>query len=277
MAKNTDQIAKAVFDVATSALKTTAAAGPPASTPTNTDQIFFAVYDEATGALRVTGSGGGGGAPGAPPLSLQASSADGTEFIAVPNSDVDPTSGGVTLGGPFSVNATGLAQSVSLVSDDNAGGGLVQIVSGNQIAINVGGTVGLHIDTTNDGSGNPGNGPTTLISAGSIVLTDTSTPAGVFTFNGNQVLAARVGTTPAIGGVTPLTLGQQATVDVTIAGSSAAVAAGAVITVTPVTQSAPGDGFLWTANLTGTDTITVKVLCLVAGTPVSTAYNVKVF
>ena len=80
-------------------------------------------------------------------------------------------------------------------------------------------------------------------------------------------------TTSAIGG-SPLTLGQQATGTASITGASAAVAAGAIIQVTPVSE--PGNGFVWTGVLTGTDTVTVKVICLVAGTPASVVYNVKV-
>jgi hypothetical protein len=98
--------------------------------------------------------------------------------------------------------------------------------------------------------------------------------APVLTSNGNPILTALVGTTSAIGG-SALTLGQQATGIASITGASAAVAAGAVIQATPISDV--GDGFVWTASLTATDIITVKVLCLVAGTPTSTAYNVKVF
>ena len=114
-----------------------------------------------------------------------------------------------------------------------------------------------------------GQGPL-ILDAGANPLTLT----GVGTLNGNPILAALVGTTSSIGG-SPLTLGQQATGTASITGASAAVAAGAVIQATPVSD--PGDGFTWTASLTGTDNVTVKVICLVAGTPASVVYNVKIF
>jgi len=91
----------------------------------------------------------------------------------------------------------------------------------------------------------------------------------------SDLSGALTGVTGSIGG-SPLTLGQQATGTASITGASAAVAAGAVIVVTPVTQGDPGDGFIWTGNLTGSDTVTVKVICLVAGTPTATTYNVAV-
>lgn len=83
------------------------------------------------------------------------------------------------------------------------------------------------------------------------------------------------GVTGSIGG-SPLILGQAATGTVSITGASAAVAAGAVIIVTPVTQGDPGAGFIWTGYLSGSDTITVSVICIVAGTPTATTYNVAV-
>ena len=83
------------------------------------------------------------------------------------------------------------------------------------------------------------------------------------------------GTTSSIGG-SALTLGQTATGTVSVSGASAAVAAGATIIATPVTQGDPGAGFVVQAYLSGSDTITVSVICIVAGTPTATTYNVKV-
>ena len=98
----------------------------------------------------------------------------------------------------------------------------------------------------------------------------------VVSIKGLPALSALVGTTGAIGG-SALTLGQQATADVVIAGASAAIGAGGIVQATPLTEGAPGDGFVWNANLTATDTITVKVVCLVAGTPTSSTYDCKIF
>jgi hypothetical protein len=83
------------------------------------------------------------------------------------------------------------------------------------------------------------------------------------------------GTTSSIGG-SALTLGQTATGTVSVSGASAAVAAGSTIIATPVTQGDPGAGFVVQAYLSGSDTITVSVICIVAGTPTATTYNVKV-
>jgi hypothetical protein len=117
------------------------------------------------------------------------------------------------------------------------------------------------------------DGTLTSVAQSGIVLSSV-VPA---TLNGNPIVTALAGVTAAIGG-SALTLGQQATADVVIAGASAAIAAGAVIQASPVTADAPGDGFVWSANLTATlDTIRVKVVCLVAGTPTSSVFNVKVF
>lgn len=107
---------------------------------------------------------------------------------------------------------------------------------------------------------------------GAIFLNGTVAITGLLNVNGS-IISSLVGNTAAIGG-SPLILGQQATGTAGVGGASDAIGAGAVIIVTPLGD--PGNGFVWTGSLTGTDTITVKVICLVAGTPASLAYNVKV-
>ncbi len=92
--------------------------------------------------------------------------------------------------------------------------------------------------------------------------------------NSNPIVTSLSGLSSAIGG-SALILGQQATTTVSITGASAAIADGAVVQVTPTGDV--GDGFVWTGSLTAADTITVKVICVVAGTPASLTYNVKVF
>ena len=52
------------------------------------------------------------------------------------------------------------------------------------------------------------------------------------------------------------------------------ITAGGVVKATPNTY--PGDGFVWGAYLSGTDTITVVVTCIVAGTPTSSTYNISI-
>src|ERR1039458_9635963 len=45
------------------------------------------------------------GTPGNPPLSIQGANVDGTAFVGIPNSSFDATTGAVTLGASFFVNA----------------------------------------------------------------------------------------------------------------------------------------------------------------------------
>jgi hypothetical protein len=100
-----------------------------------------------------------------------------------------------------------------------------------------------------------------------------TTPVANLVAGGNMV--ALSGVTGSIGG-SALTLGQQATGPVAISGASSAVAAGATVSVTPVTSGNPGNGFIWQGYISATDTVTVQVICLVAGTPTATTYNVRV-
>lgn len=113
-------------------------------------------------------SGGGGGTPGG--LTNQLQFNNNGVFGGLGNSVVDGVSGGVVLGGAFTVNATATGESISLVSDDNAGTGVVQIVGGDQIAMNVGGISGIQIDATNDGQGNPGTGPIDLLTDSNLTI-----------------------------------------------------------------------------------------------------------
>lgn len=77
------------------------------------------------------------------------------------------------------------------------------------------------------------------------------------------------GTTGSITG-TSLAAGACDTGTVAVAGSTTAQA----VIATPVTY--PGDGFYWAAYVSTAGTITVKVCAVAAGTPTSSAYNVRV-
>ena len=100
-------------------------------------------------------TGGGGGAPGAPSGSLQFN--NGGVFGGVPHSDVNATSGDITLGsGIFSTSTDG-----QYLGDA--------------------GTVGITLDATGGGSG---SGPLNLTSSGSISLTDNSAGGMTLTENG---------------------------------------------------------------------------------------------
>ena len=98
---------------------------------------------------------------------------------------------------------------------------------------------------------------------------------------GNQGAAgsstALHGTTGMIGGVA-LTVGTSTSGTIAIPGASAAVAAGAVILVTPNGTSVPGAGYGWMGYISGSDTILVCLFCwaIAGGTPTATTFNVKV-
>ncbi len=77
------------------------------------------------------------------------------------------------------------------------------------------------------------------------------------------------GTSGAIGG-SALTAGGSATGTVSIAGAASSMG----VVVTPTTY--PGTGFNWAGYVSSAGTVTVVVNAIVAGTPTSTTYNVRV-
>lgn len=76
-------------------------------------------------------------------------------------------------------------------------------------------------------------------------------------------------TTSAIGG-SALVAGQCASTTVAVTNSTTAMA----VSASPVTY--PGDGNYWVSYVSTAGTVTVKVCAAVAGTPTSSAYNVRV-
>lgn len=78
-----------------------------------------------------------------------------------------------------------------------------------------------------------------------------------------------VGVSTAIGG-SVMTVGQ--TVKTTVAIAVAAV--GMVAVTSPETY--PGDGFCWDAYISSANTVTVRLTCVLAGTPTSSVYDVRV-
>lgn len=99
--------------------------------------------------------------------------------------------------------------------------------------------------------------------ATAIAQTTFWTPAGTWA---NPHLT---GTTAAIGG-SALTAGSCATGTVTITGATTSM----VATVSPVAN--PGSGMAWFAFVSASNTVTVKVCAMLAGTPTSTTYNVRI-
>lgn len=92
--------------------------------------------------------------------------------------------------------------------------------------------------------------------------------------NGNSVgcaAAYSVATTTNIGG-SALAAGACASGTVTTSGVTTSTLVG--IVVTP--QTYPGDGFTWYGYISATNTVTVKVCAIVAGTPTSSSYAVRV-
>jgi hypothetical protein len=81
-----------------------------------------------------------------------------------------------------------------------------------------------------------------------------------------QPLAA---TSPTIGG-SALAAGAVASTTVAVAGAANTMA----VVVTPVTY--PGNGFTWHGYVSAAGVVTVMVTAIVAGTPVASAYNVRV-
>lgn len=77
-------------------------------------------------------------------------------------------------------------------------------------------------------------------------------------------------TTAAIGGGA-LTVGTCATGTVTVTGATTLM----MVSASPAAN--PGASIGWFAFVSAANTVTVKVCALLAGTPTSTTYNVKVF
>jgi hypothetical protein len=94
----------------------------------------------------------------------------------------------------------------------------------------------------------------------------------LFVCTGTNVLTAvgtLTGTSSSIGGGA-LLAGACSTTAVTVAGATT----GMVAEVDPNTY--PGDGSVWSAQVTSANTVTVKVCAIIALTPTASTYNVRV-
>jgi hypothetical protein len=100
-------------------------------------------------------------------------------------------------------------------------------------------------------------------------------PAGGFLQNG-QFVVGGLTVSPALSGVSPtmggraLSAGRCATALLDLPGTTTAMA----VDVSPVIY--PGDGFYWRGYVSAAGTVTVKVCAVVAGSPIASAYNVRV-
>lgn len=77
------------------------------------------------------------------------------------------------------------------------------------------------------------------------------------------------GVSGSLGGAA-LTAGQTITINVTVTGATTSM----VAATSP--QTYPGDGFCWDAYVSAADTVTVRLTCVLSGTPVSSVYSVRV-
>lgn len=132
----------------------------------------------------------------------------------------------------------------------------------------------LPVTVANGGTGATAIG-TSLTNAGSTLntiqdLRTSASPAFTgLTVNGSTILPSLTGTTVSIGGGA-LLAGACASNTVTISGATTSMP----VVASPNTY--PGDGSMWSAQVTSANTVTVKVCAIVALTPAGSTYNVRV-
>ncbi len=205
------------------------------------------------------------------------------------------TLSGTTLSLSSNVTMTGVAGGTRyyITTEDGTGTGRVVLQAGGGSA-GYGGAINLYANThaTHPGdvvaglsNGSAGcfrvntsgidNG-TTIFSAcnGAVTTTGTITGTTINGTSGMQIngVALKVvlsGTTPAIGGGA-LLAGACASDTVAVTSSTTAMS----VSVTPVTY--PGDGVTWSGYVSSAGTVTVKVCGIIAVTPTSSTYNVRV-
>jgi hypothetical protein len=113
------------------------------------------------------------------------------------------------------------------------------------------------------------NGANTTPSTSATTIAGSLNVVGALSQNGTTILQWLAGTTGSIGG-SALLAGACTSGTVAVTGSTTAMG----VVATPVTY--PGDGFDWEAFVSAAGTVTVKVCGFIAGTPVASAYNVRV-
>jgi hypothetical protein len=77
------------------------------------------------------------------------------------------------------------------------------------------------------------------------------------------------GATASMGG-SVMTVGQTITATATVTGATTTM----VAVCSP--QSYPGAGFVWDAYVSSANTVTARLTCVLAGTPVASIYSVRV-
>lgn len=162
----------------------------------------------------------------------------------------------------------------SAVSGDNAGGP-VQLVGGDASGIAAAGNVGFiagyggasgtdgYVYIADPTSNTAANFRTTLLSGADKDFTFPN-QSGVF----GLVISA---TTNPIGG-SALLAGACSATTTTVTGARITMG----VSVTPATTTSVGDSAFWKGYVSANDVVTTKVCEVVAGTPVATAYNIRV-
>jgi hypothetical protein len=208
--------------------------------------------------------------------------ANTTAIAAVPTATTTTTtSGGSTGGSAGSVNDQTGNTSYILQQSDFGGIIVINTASAFALTLNSSVTTPFYCVIENFGTGTVTLTPdsvsviintaasTTLPSGQSALLFWNSPTEWWMTTLPPMAPIPLVGTTGAIGGA-PLTLGQTVTGTAAVAGSTTAMA----VVASPVTN--PGAGFVWDAYVSVAGTVTVVVTCISAGSPASSAYNIRV-
>lgn len=236
-------------------------------------------------------AGGGGGTPAGSDTQIQYNASG--SFGASANFFFDRTNNVLHLntnpaqGGSVFTMTAGAGGGVTMVLDDSAFYGLYYKIASTGGIFNIGasnstgGSLGSGLEIVNNGSSvlsatlkAAGSHVLGLSSTGAIDVNNTNGTAGqVLTSGGSGAAAwadaALSATSVSIGG-SPLIAGACATAVATVTGATTSMA----VISTPATY--PGDGTVWMAYVDSPDSVTVKVCAIIAVTPTSSTYNIRV-
>lgn len=201
---------------------------------------------------------------------------DGTNFWAEPMVPVPESITAVAHEWLASYNAaTGLfTQSQPAYTDISGTPQLAQTITAtsHEWLVSFNATTGLFTATQPAFSDISGTPSTTQVPVQSLTTTGTGAAtlsAGVLNVPTPTIPAAPfTGTSGSLGG-SVMTVGQTVKVTVAITGATTAM----VAVCSPVTY--PGDGFVFYAYVSAPNTVTVCLTCVLAGTPASSIYNVR--
>ncbi len=201
---------------------------------------------------------------------VAATTAGATAAAASGGGSTPPAFGGVNLQPNLTPGAYTLQQSDL--------GGLVLVQSAIAFALTLNSSLMLPFFTTvfNLGAGLITVTPSTGLVNNTASTTLSTNQFGIFYFDGTNwwdvfplITVPLSGTSASLGG-SVMTVGQTVSVTVTVTGATTSM------TATASPQTYPGDGFVWDAYVNAPDTVTVRLTCVLAGTPVASLYNVRV-